>query len=120
MGIIAGGVFVFLLVFFYSLYGEEFLNETYFYHFTRKDNRHSFSPFFYDIYLFLRIKTIKNVTQFTFLSRIDKQYFEKIFNILCTILNDIWILCNLILLLLYSITNGYLEHCFWYYLKVEF
>ena len=51
MGLIAGGVFTFLLALFYSLYGEEFINESYLYHFTRKDNRHSFSPFFYDIYL---------------------------------------------------------------------
>lgn len=51
MGLIAGGIFIFLLILFYSLYGEDFLQESYLYHFTRRDNRHSFSPFFYDIYL---------------------------------------------------------------------
>jgi phosphatidylinositol glycan class M len=51
IGLIAGGLFIFLLVLFYSLYGEDFIHESYLYHFTRKDNRHSFSPFFYDIYL---------------------------------------------------------------------
>ncbi len=51
MGIFSGGIFIILLAVFYHLYGEQFLNESYLYHFFRKDNRHSFSPFFYQIYL---------------------------------------------------------------------
>lgn len=78
MGIIAGGVFAFLLVFFYSLYGEEFLNETYFYHFTRKDNRHSFSPFFYDIYLhFFESKPLRMLPSLLFLAVLTNSISKK-------------------------------------------
>jgi len=46
-GIISGGVFLLLAGYFYNLYGYDFLHETYFYHLTRRDNRHSHSAFFY-------------------------------------------------------------------------
>jgi phosphatidylinositol glycan class M len=50
-GLISGGVFIALSIYYYSLYGYDFLHETYFYHLTRRDNRHSRSIFFYELYL---------------------------------------------------------------------
>jgi phosphatidylinositol glycan class M len=50
-GLVSGGVFIVLAAYFYQLYGYDFLHETYFYHLTRRDNRHSCSAFFYEIYL---------------------------------------------------------------------
>jgi len=51
MGVISGGVFILLAAIFYLIYGFQFIEETYLYHLFRKDNRHSFSPLFYEIYL---------------------------------------------------------------------
>ncbi|CAK4098730.1 unnamed protein product [Aphanomyces euteiches] len=50
-GLISGGLFVALTAFFYVVYGYTFLYEAYLYHFTRTDNRHNFSMYFYDLYL---------------------------------------------------------------------
>ena len=50
-GLVSGGVFISLGALFYSLFGYEFLYETYLYHLIRKDNRHNFSVYFYDLYL---------------------------------------------------------------------
>ena len=50
-GIVSGSVFLILGALFYFHFGYEFLYETYLYHLIRKDNRHNFSVYFYDLYL---------------------------------------------------------------------
>ena len=63
--LISGGVFISLLLLFHLIYPDQFLYQTYLYHFIRKDNRHNFSPYFYYIYLFFNSMTpIQSVLAF--------------------------------------------------------
>lgn len=53
--LISGSVFFVLNGIMYLLYRQEFIDETYLYHVTRKDPRHNFSLWFYYIYLTFNI-----------------------------------------------------------------
>jgi len=48
--LVSAGTFLGLTYYFYTVYGYEFLYETYLYHFVRKDNRHNYSVYWYLIY----------------------------------------------------------------------
>lgn len=50
-GVVAASVFLALNLLMYQIYGQEFLNETYLYHITRKDHRHNFSLYFLHMHL---------------------------------------------------------------------
>jgi len=53
--LISAGTFLLLTGIMYLIYGMEFLNETYFYHLIRKDHRHNFSIYFYQMYLSMSV-----------------------------------------------------------------
>eukprot|EP00922_Rhytidocystis_sp_ex-Travisia-forbesii_P012815 GHVS01019262.1.p1 GENE.GHVS01019262.1~~GHVS01019262.1.p1 ORF type:complete len:497 (+),score=14.34 GHVS01019262.1:80-1570(+) len=50
-GIVSAASFILPCLAFYTIYGYQFLHETYLHHFSRQDHRHNFSFFFYLMYL---------------------------------------------------------------------
>ncbi|ORX55524.1 hypothetical protein BCR36DRAFT_321777 [Piromyces finnis] len=53
--VLSAATFFLLTGIMYKIYGMEFLNETYFYHLIRKDHRHNFSIYFYQMYLSMSV-----------------------------------------------------------------
>ncbi|KAH9981324.1 PIG-M-domain-containing protein [Lactifluus volemus] len=49
--VMSAGTFLALGACMYSIWGYPFVHETYLYHLHRRDHRHNFSPYFYQIYL---------------------------------------------------------------------
>lgn len=48
--LVSASTFMGLNLIMYMLYGQEYLDEAWLYHFIRKDNRHNYSVYFYLIY----------------------------------------------------------------------
>ncbi|KAG0285764.1 pentamidine resistance factor [Linnemannia gamsii] len=69
-GLLSGAWFFFFTGLMYYMYGYEFLFETYLYHVTRKDHRHNFSFWFYNIYLTFTSRTGTLVGVLTFVPQL--------------------------------------------------
>ncbi|KAG0275239.1 hypothetical protein BGZ95_009041 [Linnemannia exigua] len=69
-GLLSGAWFFFFTGLMYYMYGYEFLYETYLYHVTRKDHRHNFSFWFYNIYLTFTSPTGTMVGVLTFVPQL--------------------------------------------------
>lgn len=129
-------------LFFYQIYGMEFINETYLYHLTRKDVKHNFSIYFYLLYLhhtnegiLLKLVTFlpqvivlviisflfpsKEHLPFTFFLQI---YSFVIFNKVCTSQYFLWYLSLLPLLgpnLRMKWTHALLLIALWFFIQVS-
>ncbi|KAG0229366.1 hypothetical protein BGW42_001619 [Actinomortierella wolfii] len=86
-GLVSGAWFFLITGIMYYFYGYEFLFETYLYHITRKDHRHNFSFWFYNIYL-----TFTSPTEFLGQNTFMRLFFASA----AMFASNVWILYELI------------------------
>lgn len=70
-GLLSGATFFLLTWLMYQSYPDEFIEQTYLYHITRKDHRHNFSIWFYHMYLTLDLPSGQLLGLLTFVPQMS-------------------------------------------------